>query len=195
MKILTVFALQEETQGLFDQSFNDNKIIYTGVGKVNASYHLTKEIGINRPDIIINIGTAGSKVFNYGEIVLCEKFIQRDMIATVFGYEPFVTPSDSIPQILEYPSGFVRHFENYGICGTGDTFETNIVGDELYNVVDMEGFALAKVAFLEKIPFICIKFISDGADNNAPQSWSECLVIGAKKMREAYDGIIERINE
>jgi adenosylhomocysteine nucleosidase len=188
-KILTVFALEEETQNLFA----DANVLYTGVGKVNASYVLTKSILQNRPDFIINIGTAGSKNFNYGEIVCCEKFIQRDMNATVFGYENFVTPSDSTPQILEIPSSLSQFFQNRGICGTGDSFETKITGNELYNVVDMEAFALAKIAFVEKIPFICVKFVSDGANDNAPSIWSESLQIGAKKMRESYNLIVENL--
>ncbi len=188
-KILTVFALEDETQNLFA----DANILYTGVGKVNAAYILTKAILQNRPDVIINLGTAGSKNFNYGEMVLCEKFIQRDMNATVFGYKNFVTPSDSTPQILEIPSSLSRFFKNGGTCGTGDSFETKITGDELYNVVDMEAFALAKIAFLEKIPFICVKFVSDGANDDAPTSWSESLQIGAKKMRESYNIIVENL--
>jgi adenosylhomocysteine nucleosidase len=188
-KILTVFALEEETQNLFANT----NIIYTGVGKVNASYSLTKAILQNRPDVIINLGTAGSKNFNYGEMVLCERFIQRDMNATVFGYENFVTPSDSTPQVLEIPSPVSQLFQNKGTCGTGDSFETKITGNELYNVVDMEGFALAKVAFLENIPFICVKFVSDGANEKAPSIWSEALQIGARKMRESYNLIVENL--
>ena len=98
MKILTVFALESETQSLF----TDIPILYTGVGKVNASYNLTKAITQKKPDVILNIGTAGSKKFNYGNIILCNKFIQRDMNATAFGYKPFETPNDQTPQILEY---------------------------------------------------------------------------------------------
>jgi len=188
-KILTVFALEEETQNLFANT----NIIYTGVGKVNASYSLTKAILQNRPDVIINLGTAGSKNFNYGQMVLCEKFIQRDMNATVFGYENFVTPSDSTPQILEIPSPISQLFQNKGTCGTGDSFETKITGNELYNVVDMEGFALAKVAFLENIPFICVKFVSDGANDEAPSIWSEALKIGAERMRESYNLIVKNL--
>jgi adenosylhomocysteine nucleosidase len=187
--ILVVFAMPEETQNLFQEI----PILYTGVGKVNASYNLTKTITQNRPDIIINIGTAGSKNFNYGEIVLCEKFIQRDMNATAFGYQPFITPSDSTPQILEINSKISNLFSNHGICGTGDSFETQIIGNEPYNVVDMEAFCLAKISFLEKIPFICIKFISDGANNQAPQSWNESLKIGAKKMLESYQLILKNL--
>ena len=191
MKILTLFALKEETQGLFD----DIKITYTGVGKVNASYTITKAIHTEKPDVIINMGTAGSKKFNYGDLILCNKFIQRDMNATAFGYKPFETPAENTPQILEHYPEFIMQksnvFNGIGICGTGDSFEINITGNEEYNVVEMEAYSFAKIAKMENIPFICIKFISDGADGNAPQSWGESLTIGAKKMRNVYDKIYE----
>ncbi len=174
--------------------FQDVYKIYTGVGKVNASYILTKEISENRPDVIINLGTAGSKMFNYGELIQCDQFVQRDMDAKVFGYDDFVTPSDGIPQILHYNSIIELPFSK-GVCGTGDSFATNINGTELYNVCDMEAYALAKIAFLENIPFVCVKFISDGADNNAQKLWQDSLVIGARRMRTSYDLIVERLDE
>ena len=195
MKILTLFALQDETQGLFD-NFN---ITYTGVGKVNASYVITKAIYMERPDIIINMGTAGSKKFNYGDIVLCNKFIQRDMNATAFGYKPFETPAEDTPQILAYSSHIAIEksviFNGIGICGTGDSFETNITGNEEYNVVEMEAYSFAKIAKVENIPFICVKFVSDGADGNAPKNWTESLAVGAKKMRKVYDKVLSTLKE
>jgi adenosylhomocysteine nucleosidase len=42
-----------------------------------------------------------------------------------------------------------------------------------YNVIDMEVFALAKVAEQEKIDFLCLKYISDGADGNAADDWTQ----------------------
>jgi len=59
----------------------------------------------------------------------------------------------------------------HGICGTGDNFETGHAVTE-YNVVDMEAYALAVVAMKEEIPFMCLKYISDGADDNAAEDWS-----------------------
>jgi len=58
-----------------------------------------------------------------------------------------------------------------GICGTGDNFEMahSATG---YNVVDMEAYALALVAMKENIPFLCLKYISDGADGNAAEDWT-----------------------
>lgn len=191
MKILTLFALKSETQGLFE----NYEITYTGVGKVNATYSLTKSIYEQKPDIVLNFGTAGSKKFNYGELVLCDKFIQRDMNAMVFGYENFVTPAEDTPKIIQTESDkkIISLFENFGICGTGDSFETHITGSEEYNIVDMEAYCYAKICQKEKIPFICVKFISDGADNNAPAVWNESLVIGANKMFVMYNTILEII--
>jgi len=42
-----------------------------------------------------------------------------------------------------------------------------------YNVIDMEAFALAKVAEQEKIDFLSLKYISDGADGNAADDWTQ----------------------
>lgn len=190
MKILTLFALEEETQGLF----KDVRVVYTGVGKVNACYSVVKEIYKNRPDVVLNFGTAGSKVFNYGSLVLCKKFIQRDMNATVFGYDLFQTPSDLLPKVIDFNTTPVDGlFKNYGICGTGDSFETQIIGKEEYNVVEMEAYSYAKVCKIENIPFVCVKFISDGADGNAPKIWNDSLKIGAEKMRKAYGDVVNQL--
>ncbi len=190
MKILTVVALGDETQGLF---CNEN-VLYTGVGKVNSTYTLTREIVKLRPDLIVNLGTAGSKIFGYGELVLCQKFVQKDMDVTAIGYEKFVTPMES-DAILEYPCSIAEKLgiKTSGILGTGDSFDINVTGNEVYNIVDMEGYGLAKVAKNEGIPFICVKFVSDGADDMAPKSWDESLVLCAKKLRDIYDVIISVI--
>jgi adenosylhomocysteine nucleosidase len=57
------------------------------------------------------------------------------------------------------------------ICGTGDTFEMAHAAT-IYNVIDMEAFALAMIAMKENIPFLCLKYISDGADGNAAEDWT-----------------------
>jgi adenosylhomocysteine nucleosidase len=41
-----------------------------------------------------------------------------------------------------------------------------------YNVVDMEAYSLAMIAKKENIPFLCLKYISDGADEDAADDWT-----------------------
>ncbi len=164
--VLLVFALESEAANEFE---NYNKI-FVGIGKVKATYYLTKAIQKFNPDLIINLGTAGSTTFDRGSVVNCQRFIQRDMDVRALGFQKFETPFSNEAIILEYGLN-IENLPN-GICGSGDQFETEHINPE-YNVIDMEAFALAKVAEQEKIDFLCLKYISDGADGSAADDWTE----------------------
>ena len=162
---LFVFALASEAAGEFDDC---HKLI-CGIGKVNAAYELTKAIARHKPELIINVGSAGSNVFERGQIVCCTQFIQRDMDVRGLGYALYETPFSTEPVVLAY--GLTIEGIAQGICGTGDNFEMSHMATA-YNVVDMEAFALAHVAKKENIPFLCLKYISDGADGGAAEDWT-----------------------
>lgn len=178
---LFVFALESEAGSHFE---SDHKI-FVGVGKVNATYYLTKSISKYQPDIIINLGTAGSTVFDRGSVVCCKQFIQRDMEVSALGFAKFETPFENSAIILN--SGIELANFPIGICGSGDQFEMEHNNHE-YNVIDMEAYALAKVANLENIPFLCLKYISDGADGNAVDDWN----IEVKRASEALSKALGR---
>lgn len=163
--ILLVFALESEAGKEFE---NYNKV-FVGIGKVKATYNLTKAIHEINPDLIINLGTAGSTTFDRGSVVNCSRFIQRDMDVRALGFQKFETPLSGEPVILEY--GLNTENLPNGICGSGDQFEMEHINPE-YNVIDMEAFELAKVAEQEGIDFLCLKYISDGADGNAADDWA-----------------------
>ena len=177
---LFVFAMKEEAANIFD----DYSLVFTGLGKVNATYALTKAIMEQNPDIIINLGTAGSTAFNRGSVVCCPKFVQRDMDVTALGFDKFVTPFSNENTIFNY--GLEMENLANGICGSGDSFETEHKNSE-YNVIDMEGYALALVAKRENLPFLCLKYISDGADGGAANDWQEEIKNAAKKLYQALN--------
>ena len=56
--------------------------------------------------------------------------------------------------------------------------------ESIYNVVDMESYALAVIAMKENIPFLCLKYISDGADGSAADDWNELVHKAAVAFRE-----------
>lgn len=163
--MLFVFALEMEA----GEVFNNQNTLFTGIGKVNASYELTKTIHQKRPDLIVNLGTAGSSYFNKGDVVCCTQFVQRDMDVRGLGFELYKTPFSNIPLVLDY--GLPMQDFPMGTCGTGDNFEMEHNTTQ-YNVVDMEAYALATVAQKENIPFLCLKYISDGADDSAAEDWT-----------------------
>lgn len=162
---LFVFALESEEAGEFD---GFNKLV-VGIGKVNAAYHLTKAIAMNKPNLIVNLGSAGSDVFNTGEVVCCTRFVQRDMDVRGLGYERYETPFSGIAPVLNY--GIKIRGLKEGTCGTGDSFEMNHFCAD-YNVIDMEAYSLALIARKEQIPFLCLKYISDGANGTAAEDWT-----------------------
>jgi len=180
--ILLVFALESEAGKEFE---NFNKV-FVGVGKVKATYNLTKEIQKSNPDLIINFGTAGSTTFDRGSIVNCNRFIQRDMDVRVLGFQKFETPFSDEPILLEYGLN-IENLPN-GICSSGDQFEIEHINPE-YNVIDMEAFALAKVAEQEGIDFLCLKYISDGADGNAADDWTLEVKKASIALRRELDNL------
>lgn len=162
---LFLFALESEA----GDHFNDHNKLITGIGKVAATYELTKAIHTQKPKLIVNLGSAGSNFFKRGTVVCCTQFIQRDMDVRPLGFELYETPLSGIPPVLKY--GLTMDGLPEGICGTGDHFDTNHT-TTAYNLVDMEAYALALVAMQENIPFLCLKYISDGADGSAAEDWT-----------------------
>ena len=159
-----VFALDLEAAGVFE----NRNTLFTGAGKVNAAYELTKAIRLQKPELIINLGSAGSNHFKRGEVICCTQFLQRDMDATGLSFAKYETPFSGMHPVLNY--GIALQGLPQGICGTGDSFEMNHLSPD-YNVVDMEAYSLAYVAMKEQIPFLCLKYISDGADGAAAEDW------------------------
>lgn len=163
--MLFVFALDSEAA----EEFHDVNKLIVGVGKVNAAYELTKAIFYHKPKLIVNLGSAGSNTFKRGEVVCCTKFLQRDMDVRGLGFDQYQIPFSDIPAVLNY--GIKIKGLPEAICGTGDSFETNHFSSD-YNVVDMEAYSFAFVAMKEQIPFLCLKYISDGADGMAAEDWN-----------------------
>ena len=177
-KILIVCALEIETQ----EKLKDYDVLYTGVGKVNATFTLTRKfgkLGSYIPySLVINYGTAGSRKIKKGKLVDCTKFIQRDMDVTGLGFMRGETPFEDDPPItIETPKDVFNPIGRRATCGSGDNFvedKTNYYGE----VVDMEAYALAKVCYQYDVPFISFKYITDGADEQAHEDWESNLADG-----------------
>ncbi|BAV06488.1 adenosylhomocysteine nucleosidase [Filimonas lacunae] len=180
---LFVFALDYEAA----EEFSEYNPYIVGIGKVNAAYHLTKRIIQNKPGIIINLGSAGSNRFSRGEVVCCTRFIQRDMDVTPLGFQQYETPYSNLEPVLQYGLSFKGLQE--GTCGTGDNFETAHLSTA-YDVIDMEAYPLAWIAMKEQIPFLCLKYISDGADGGAAEEWTEQVHKAAAALKQVITQLV-----
>ena len=196
--ILVVCALEAETQGQLDDYFEDKRqILYTGVGKVNATLKLTHRLRASHlhylplmPKLVINYGTAGSRELPVGELVDCTKFIQRDMDASGLGFMKCQTPFEKeVPIILDYDHVQFNPIGKELRCGTGDNFVQDSM-DSYSDVFDMEAYALAKVCWLFSIPFISFKYITDNANESSPKDWEDNLADGIVEFKERVLSVI-----
>ena len=187
--ILIVSALDVETQGQLED-WKPHNLLITGVGKVNATYKLTKRLAVEgsidydaRINLVINYGTAGSRKIKKKTLVDCTKFIQRDMDVTGLGFMRGETPFEDKPPITIESTSEFNPIGRKATCGSGDNFVED--RSQYYGeVVDMEAYALAKVCHHYNVPFISFKYITDGADEQAHEDWEANLADGIIEFKE-----------
>ena len=167
-------------------------VVRSGIGKVNAG--ICSQILVDRYQVegIINTGIAGSlrNEINIGDIVLATVAVQHDVDATGFGY-----PLGEIPQmgIKEFPAdeklrtlaeecSKKANPDIQVFCGrvaSGDQFisnkeKKNWIQDNFdAYCTEMEGAAIAQAAYLNNIPYLVVRAISDKADDSANMDYSE----------------------
>lgn len=165
-------------------------VVRSGIGKVNASICtqiLADEYKVN---YIINTGVAGSlhNEINIGDIVLSKDALQHDMDATGFGYAVGVIPQMK-KSIFEADERLIQIAEKcikeditdinafVGRVVSGDQFISDkgkkkwIVDNFQGYCTEMEGAAIAQAAYLNNIPFLIIRAISDKADDSATEDY------------------------
>lgn len=164
----------------------DVVVVRSGIGKVNAG--ICAQILVDRYGVeaIINTGIAGSlkNEINIGDIVLSVDAIQHDMEAVAFGYAPGVIPRMETStfkgdaKLIELAKEACAEAcpeigVHEGRVLTGDQFISDkAVKNRLIELFDgscceMEGAAIAQAAYLNNVPFLIIRAISDKADDSA----------------------------
>lgn len=191
-RVLVVMALAAEGAGRFEQG--GISVLYTGIGKVNATVTLMRRLSDYRqagsaPRLVVNFGTAGGVNVSARTLVGCRRFVDRDMDVGALGFAPGVTPFDELPAMLEFAPRFVSLPD--AICGTGDSFATRPHTVDC-DVVDMEAYALAKACRLQGVDFACAKYVSDGADAQAAKHWKENVAGAAEAFVGLYRELVSR---
>ena len=160
---LILVALEAELPKEMIPSWN---VVYTGVGKVNAALKGSQYVARHKPMNLVNFGTAGAFNPELRGLLEVTQFFQRDMDARDLGFALGQTPFEEAPCFSAHRPGLS--------CGTGDSFVTAPT-ELLTDLVDMEAFALAKLAQMAGIHFSCFKYVSDQADENSPSAWKDNL--------------------
>lgn len=182
-------------------------VVRSGIGKVNAAMCTQILADLYNVEVVINTGIAGSlKVeINIGDIVLSNDAVQYDMDASNFGYEVGQVPRlDTLA--FKANEDLIRHGEECcarvnpdihvftGRVVTGDQFVSQQSKKDWLSetfggyCTEMEGAAIAQTCYLNNIPFLIIRAISDKADDSAvmdyPTFEAQAIIHSVKLVTE-----------
>lgn len=161
-------------------------VVRSGIGKVNAGLCAQILVDVFHASRLINTGIAGSlkAEINIGDIVISSDALQHDMDATTFGYrrgeiprmETLAFPADE--ELIAMAKAACEE-----ACPEIDVFVGRVVtGDQFIAersvkqeiaawtegyCTEMEGAAIAQAAYLNRVPFVIVRAISDKADDSA----------------------------
>ena len=189
-------------------------VVRSGIGKVNGA--LCTQILVDRygVDLVINTGVAGSlrNEIDIADIVLSTDALQHDVDATGFGYELGVIPRmeqsifEADPELITLAKSVCKRVlpglgVHTGRIVSGDQFISDANKKEWLGksfngfCTEMEGAAIAQAAYLNKLPFLIIRAISDKADNSAEMAYSEFEAIAIDNTVLLLKELIKELNK
>jgi adenosylhomocysteine nucleosidase len=187
-------------------------IVKSGIGKVNAGICVQILVDVFEVTHIINTGIAGGlhNEINIGDIVISFDAIQHDVDATVFGYllghvpgidtRAFLADSHLITIAKETCEAVNPDIKTYvGRILSGDQFISNpAVKEKLIATfegycAEMEGASIAQAAYLNHIPYVVIRAISDKADNSANMDYPQFEQIAAANSARLVENMVDQI--
>ncbi|MDP9839315.1 adenosylhomocysteine nucleosidase [Neorhizobium huautlense] len=172
--------------------------LMTGVGPVEAAAVLSRELTLletagGLPDLVVSLGSAGSRSLEQTGVYQASSVAYRDMDASPLGFEKGATPFLDHPAILPLP------LKIPGIAQASLSTGGNIVSGSAYgliaaDMVDMETFAVMRCCQLFGVPLIGLRGISDGKEElKHVGDWTEYLHVIDEKLADAVDKLTTAI--
>lgn len=156
--------------------------VYSGVGKVNAAIATQTMIDCFHVNCIISVGTCGSlagkmKIF---DTLIADSCLYHDLEATILtAFHPWMETAifRCSPALVAMAADCtVEYPVHFGLLATGDYFldseeQRKKLLAEYPDVlgVDMESSAIAHVCYVNCVPFLAVRTVTDDGQNNAEE--------------------------
>ena len=198
----------EFTSGkIFDK---DVVVLASGRGKVNSAVGAQILIDLFKPDVLINSGIAGSlsKDLLIGDIVISSDCVEHDINCTAleeprgqiwFPDEKRIgIPADAktVEKLKECCQNLGSQV-SVGRIASGDLFvvyrrQREIIAMEFDALCcEMEGGAVGHVCYMNKVPFVILRSISDDFKFNKPENYEEFKHLAAGRTIKALKKFIQ----
>ena len=177
-------------------------LVKSNVGKVNSAR--VTQILIDNFDIelVINVGTAGSvdNSLEIGDVVVATELIQHDFDVTPFGRK--LGEIENVGESIKVDSKLLNLFNDInirkGIIASGDKFIVNREDKDnirtTFNAlaIEMEGASVAQVCYLDKIPFLVIRSITDKLDGSSKVDFEKFLESSSKNATNILKEVLKK---
>lgn len=187
-------------------------VVRSGVGKVNAALCTQILADLFEVSHIINTGVAGSlnPKLDIGDILISRDALHHDVDVTIFGYQPGEVPQlglrefpadETLARLAKETCEKVNP-DIHAVLGrvvSGDQFisgnetKERLIREYQGDCAEMEGASIAHGAYLNGIPFVIIRAISDKADNSAEVEYPVFEAAAAKHSAALVRELVSRI--
>lgn len=169
--------------------------LMTGIGPVEGAVALTAALARleargETPDLILSLGSCGSRVLDHAAVYQASSVAYRDMDASALGFDKGVTPLLDMPAVLSLPCPIP------GVPSARLSTGGNVVSGAAYDaidaeMVDMETWALVRAAQTFGLPLVALRGVSDGkAELTGLHDWTSTLHLVDENLARAVDGLI-----
>jgi len=191
---------------------NGKKVVgvQAGIGKVSAAVCTQVMIDRFSPDAIINVGVAGAlnPELHVADIVISSDAAQHDFDTCFFGDSPgfisvinkiYFEADEKLMKAADEAAEALQIPHRIGRIVTGDQFICNeekkqwLISQFQGDCTEMEGGAIAQACYMNSVPFVIIRAISDGASDGAPMQYDEFVTLAAERAMQLIEKVIEYI--
>ena len=167
-----------------------------GIAKVNAALCTQVMIDNFHPDCVINTGIAGgmNNAVKVCDIVISTEVLPHDLdLHFLKDYPPYCGIFKADDMLIDTAEKVCAEFDVKSFRGrivSGEAFiSSNDVKKAIQDkydpyAVDMESAAVGHCCYLNKLPYVSVRCISDNADDEGAMSFDEFEKIAAKRVAE-----------
>ncbi|MBU4135033.1 MAG: 5'-methylthioadenosine/S-adenosylhomocysteine nucleosidase [Alphaproteobacteria bacterium] len=166
--------------------------LITDVGPVEAAVATAHALELLRagdglPDVIVSLGSAGSRTLDHARVYRVTEVSYRDMDASVLGFPKGETPYPRLPAVLSLADGPASL--PTARLATGASVVSGAGYDAVdADMVDMETFAVVRAAARFGVPVMGLRGVSDGrTDLTELSHWTDALAEIDLRLAEALD--------
>lgn len=213
-KMNTTNVVKKAGMEFFEGTLNNANVVIvrSGIGKVNAALCVQILADVFQVTHIINTGVAGSlnAKLDIGDILVSKDALHHDMDVTIFGYQLGEVPQIGFREFSADETLISLAMESCrkvnpdinvmeGRVVSGDQFisskevKDHLINDFQGDCAEMEGAAIAHGAYLNQIPFVIIRAISDKADDSAEMDYPTFEKAAAIHSAKLVEDIVQQI--